>query len=762
MRLMKRLLLLLLALVGLSALALVTAGPLLIDRESMARRLEAAVMADSDLIDSGWTLHLGAISDLRLLPHPRVEMQSIRLTYPVAPEATQQEAEQPAGALSIERLAIEGRVLPLLQGRLELASIRVQGLALNRPLNGSPGHLPHDAQHGAGASSARHATEPATKPVEAGTSADLGPVLLPWWQSRAQRLDITADHVTLHYPADQPGPAWSLSQRDGDSFSRGGTARVDARLHLTGDNPRVNATLTLESDADVVGAAGTERLRLRGLRLQGEDVAFGAARPLPLELTGELDYLLATGRTEGLHLRLASGALRLRLRDLAEEAPGTTPMQRRMQLEGLDLRAWLAEAGRALPGSDQTLRCVAGDGLIALTPDGLTLSRLRLSVDGIPVAGAARLGSGRRPGTELALSTHGGGVDLTPYLASRPASAPDLEQNPEQNPDPGPTGDLACDPVLDDPAAWPALPQPEPGTDLRLTLAAGQLHLSALDYQDLSVDARVGGGVARAQIAVGAFYAGTLRAELERPLGQNQNQGRNAIAAPGSTTALRGLASEVDLGRLLEALRADAEGTPQSTPQIKPQITGTAEIRADLTATGHDAAAMRETLAGNVAVSLRDSRVAGLELDELLIRAGVDPVEARGMARLSTLTATAQGRDGVFLSDDILGHSPLLRVQGSGRFEVPTDRLQLDLEAELVQSPQGPDLRGLEGIRVPISARGDWRQPAWRMELGPALGEAAQRLLQQQLEDNRDALKALEERTGIQGLEQGLRGLLGL
>jgi hypothetical protein len=99
----------------------------------------------------------------------------------------------------------------------------------------------------------------------------------------------------------------------------------------------------------------------------------------------------------------------------------------------------------------------------------------------------------------------------------------------------------------------------------------------------------------------------------------------------------------------------------------------------------------------------------------------------------------------------------MLRVSGQGQFDVPAETLDLDLQAVFVDPPDGRGPRGLGGIRVPLRVVGDWQQPAWQPDLGPALREGARRLLDR----NRDALKQLEERTGLKGLEQGLRGLLG-
>jgi hypothetical protein len=63
---------------------------------------------------------------------------------------------------------------------------------------------------------------------------------------------------------------------------------------------------------------------------------------------------------------------------------------------------------------------------------------------------------------------------------------------------------------------------------------------------------------------------------------------------------------------------------------------------------------------------------------------------------------------------------------------------------------------------VPIRVAGPVAAPKVDAELGPAVTEAARRAARRHLDKDGNVLKQLEEATGVQGLEQGLRDLFGL
>jgi AsmA protein len=712
----------LLLLPALLLLLLAGTAPLLIDREALARRIEAAVLEAA-----GQTIHVGGIPTLRLLPHPLVELGPVRLALP---------ADSAPSSTSAQRISLQARALPLLRGRLELASVQLDGLTV----------LPrHD-----GGEAARQAL-----------NEDNGGIVTParsaWARLPLQGVGLRAEQVVLRYPTGERGIAWSLLEPDAGVVSPGGTARLDAVIGVDGKAPTLQGELSLSAGVEpqlaplarpvgrpsqTLSGGGLSGVRIHGLRLQGSGLSIGDGRDVPLLLEADLDYVLEPRRWQMERLAVASGPLRMTLRSVGVAAPDVLSAPIQFRLYGVDLRDWIDSHGYGpVRGLSDTLRCVAAEGMASLAADGLTLSRVALYLDGAEIVGGARLVMVPVPAVDLALAVDR--IDLDPYLADVPAaqSAPRSAPAPELAAD-APADSTAapsCDPRPAGLGDWPVPPEQDQNADLQLRFTANWLRIGGLDYQGVFVDARGEQDILAADIDVVDFYAGTLGARLERDL-------RHA-GAPRNT--LRGHATSVDAGRLLTDLIGNAP------------ISGTADVTAELAGSGADAPAIRRDLSGALSLAVRDGRLSGLDIDELLAAAGAAPAAGQSAAQFSTLTATASGSGGVFQSNDIAGRSPMLHLNGGGRFDAVAETLDLDLDAELLEPPQGGGLSALAGIHVPMRVTGTWQQPSWQADVGPALREAARRLLDQQLDRHRDTLKALEDRTGIKGLEQGLKGLFG-
>lgn len=710
-------------------LLLAVAAPWFVDREDLARRIEAAAFDAT-----GQTIHIDGIPRLRLLPRPLVEMGPVR------------QAAQSASAESVtraERILVRVRPLPMLIGRLELASLRIDGLRIPRLQPGS-------ASAGGFASQSRDAREP-----------DVPSAALPVWTRLPMRaVGVYAEQVLLDYPAGEGGIAWSLLRPDAGITSLGGMARLDAVIDVDAEAPSLQAELHLSAGIEPWRARTIEPpaappvdnakvstqmppqaapvIGIRGLRLTASGLRLGEGHELPLQLDSDLDYLPEQGRVRLSRLVVASGSMRMTLRGAdSSTAPNGLPAPLHFQLHEVDLRAWLDTNGFGpVRGLSSTFRCVAAEGMAALAADSLTLSRVSLHLDGAEIVGGARLTAAPVPALDLALAVDS--IDLDPYLAAADVTGGTADLHA----DAAAAVALAphCEPAPAERTDWPRLPEHDDETSLQANLGAQLLRIGALDYRGVFVDALAEQGILSADIDVADFYAGSLAARLERDL-------RDA-AAPRNT--LRGHATGVDAGRLLPHLIGKAP------------ITGIADVTAELAGSGADGLSIRRDLSGTLSLAIRDGRLTGLDIDELLAAAGAAPAEGQSVAQFSTLTATAAGTGGVFQSKDIAGRSPMLHLNGGGRFDAVAETLDLDLDAELVEPPQGGSLSALAGIRVPIRVTGSWQQPAWQADAGPALREAARRLLDQQLDRHRDSLKELEERTGIKGLEQGLKGLFGL
>jgi AsmA protein len=316
----------------------------------------------------------------------------------------------------------------------------------------------------------------------------------------------------------------------------------------------------------------------------------------------------------------------------------------------------------------------------------------------------------------------------------------------------------------------------QPGT-LVLGLGAGVIEAGGLRYRAVKLSGAMDERGLRLD-GVADFYDGGLDGSLT--IGRSANaslpaERAHGIADGGLSVTAR--AQAVNLGDLLVDLR---RGTPSSMPEPEPgpgpaPVTGVAEIEIALQtpalawpvpgAQALEADSILKTLGGRATLAVRDGSVTMVDLGQLLIGTlgalGASAEDRAQLTRFRVLSLSADGDQGRFRSQDIRLRSALLEVDGSGLLDLPGEQLALDLTAVLVDPPSGRGIKELEGIPIRIRARGDWANPRWEVDAEEALKEAARRSLQEE----GGLLDELEERTGIDGLGEGLRqilpGLLG-
>lgn len=676
-------------------LGLSAASPMLFKRFGIAQSIEAAVFDAT-----GHRLQIRNEPRLRLLPDLLPDL--LVELGPLTIEA-EQDGHPPLAQAALLRVRIAG--LPLLTGRAELLGVTLDGVQMSARSGHTVGDLDREKAQSVETPPAPYARQPL----------------------------IGNAHLQLRYP--NGGTSWSLFSLGDGPIQTGSAGQLDAVIELAGAEPTLQGTLRL--GAAIEPSPDLTMLRIAGLQLRGSDLAVGEGRKLALALDADIDYRFDDHSWRIDDLVLTSGTLHLD-GDLA-----LTPSEHArvisggFEIAGFDLRAWMQDHGFG-PGRGllSTLRCTAARGRFALDGNDLLLEPVVLRIDETHAVGALAARFGPMPTLALALALDG--IDLDRYRAPEPAG----DQN-RALPAPDPASDAIassmfradCSLSADGTIAAVDLPVLPAQAELVAHIEAGMLQVDRLRYGQVAVEIQGEDALVGADVEVADFYGGQLAARLDR----------DARIADAPRQTLRGRVADIDVAALL----TDLQGTAP--------ISGIGNISAELAGSGLDAAALKADLSGTVTVDVRDGRLLGLDLAPLVTAAGGDAADAVAAAEFSTLSATATGSDGQFLSHDIDARSPMLRVSGQGRFDVPKETLDLDLEAVFVDQPEGRGARGLGGIRVPVRVVGDWQQPAWRPDLGPALREGARRLLDR----NRDALKQLEERTGIEGLEQGLRGLLG-
>lgn len=521
-------------------------------------------------------------------------------------------------------------------------------------------------------------------------------------------------------------------------LASGQDGRIEGRFRLAA--ARWPAAVFGTFAAELSLPAPPSRVLLQPLRVHLASAP--ALRAPPIDATATVTLALASGRVLIDDLRLSAGALEVLGNAKLTSAPEGAALVGRFRVPFFDLRAWLSEAfGLALPGDDGTWRQTALAFALHQRGSTLALDALELSVDAMRAHAWARLDLAAIPGAlptgRVAVSLDR--LALDPYLPAFAAPA-------------GASDAAAGSAAAAAPASLPPIGAvPKRPDALVLRLGAHLIEIGGLRYRAVSLDASADQR-ALALEGTADLYSGALQASLRAP----------GPGASASALQLDASAQGVDLGALLADLR-QVSGAPAP-------VSGTAGIVLSLQApVGSLAAlepdALREMLGGEVSLAVRDGRLTLVDLRQLLMGSlgalGASREDLEQLTQFRALSLSATGARGRFRSDDIQLRSPFLEVDGGGVLELPREQLALDLTALLVNPPQGRGLKELEGIPIPIRARGDWADPRWEVDAEQVLRQAARRSLQ----EDSGLFDQLEERTGIEGLGDGLRqilpGLLG-
>lgn len=446
--------------------------------------------------------------------------------------------------------------------------------------------------------------------------------------------------------------------------------------------------------------------RVRGSPLEGDLKTSG-----PTALTGTLKTGTPIGDLKA--LRLPDLVLVARGRNGPHEIDGTLkgalvlqPERAALQLQGLDLQARLID-----PGLQPLVLALQGQA-------GGTAEALRWALKGslndnrLQADGELRL-AGKSP--YLTTTARFDRLDLNRMLApaaaapAAPASAPEAAA----------------------PAATPIVLEGLRALDGVFTVAAGELKFRQYRIAEARLDTTLAGGTLRVNRLAGRAWGGQI-------------EGRGSADANGSRIALALTASGVDVNALLR----DVAG--------KDLLEGRGRVTAELRGQGQTLGALRSSLAGQVAVQLRDGAVKGINLAKTFRQAkaalsmkqdAATQTLATEKTDFSELNVSARVEGGVARSDDLDLKSPFLRVGGAGQFDIGRGQVDYTARATVVAAPQGQDASGmaaLKGVTVPVRLTGPFEAIDWKIQWSGVAAAAAQNKVKEKVQQKLgDKLKGL-------------------
>ncbi len=285
-----------------------------------------------------------------------------------------------------------------------------------------------------------------------------------------------------------------------------------------------------------------------------------------------------------------------------------------------------------------------------------------------------------------------------------------------------------------EPAPAPQIEQPidfSPIKNLNLagSLGIDELIASNVKVQNLRMDVKAGGGRLEVNPLSGNLYQGNAR-------------GTASVNANSNQLAIRQKLSGVSIGPLLrDALKQDL-------------LEGRGDVALNVTATGNTESAIKKSLNGSAALSLRDGAIKGINLAQSLrnakamISGGTRDSEQAAAAGektdFSDLSASFVIRDGVAHNDDLLVKSPFLRLTGAGDINIAQGNLNYLAKAAVVATSSGQggkELGDLKGLSVPLRVSGPFAALKYKLEFGSAFSDSAKQQFEEKKEELKDRLE---------------------
>ena len=529
-----------------------------------------------------------------------------------------------------------------------------------------------------------------------------------------------------------------------------------------GDGPAVPVTELKLGDIRIVDgtvtytdAAGGTTERIEGInlsvslpdlqsRLAAEGSLTYKGRAIAVDLAAEQPLQLVQGGSSPVTLTTDSELLDL---DFAGTvAAGAAPTaQGTVELAVASIRelaAWLAEP---IAFAGKGLRELRIAGQLQASPAQVAFSGATIALDDIEATGELTADlTGTLPKVTGRLDV--GALDLNPYLpaaASEPGAAGAAGAG--QGAGGAPAGEEGWS---DEPIALPAIGGAE--VDFELTVAS--LVYQQLEFGRTVLGLTLKGNRLAAELKEFAAYGGRGSGLVRITLRDGTPVIRERFSLEG-LQALPFLKAAAGFDRVEGTVRAkiEAETRGATQRQLVQNLNGKGNVRfADGAIVGINLAAMMRNLAG----------------------AFLDP-EA-GEARktdFAELGGSFTITDGVLRNDSLRLQAPTLRIEGSGRVDLPARTLNYRLEPKLAQTLEGQGgKREAAGLLVPVTITGPWDDPT----IAPDLSDIARRALEdpealkeqiEQLGDQgkalKDALKGVDKNQGRDALIQGLGQALG-
>ena len=605
-------------------------------------------------------------------------------------------SEQPF--LSFKHAAVRARLLPLLQKRLEVGRVEVDGLEL---------HLAKNTQgkgnwEGFGRSDGGAGAVPAAGAGAPGSAlrSIAGIAGIQLTNARVSYQDITVANLNVETGSFVAKGVVPVSVRFDVDRSLAEHASVDVRLDVSID-------------------LGAQRVRVAALNLNSVLTLAEGERPLRIAVsTPSIDVDLAAQTVSAPAIAVTAAGARLSGSDVhAAAVGGIVRVTGAATLAPLVVRELLPRLGMSAPATrdPRALSLVSASSDFAYGENALRFDKLRVTVDDTHVQGDVALANlaltdlGRHAVTfDLSVDR----IDLDRYLA--PAGQAGAPRAAADQRGAGRAAGAAPSVV----PSVAASAEPSQPVQVSGTLAVGAVHAAPLDLSNVKATVATHDNVMHVfpvtALIDGGRYSGDIT--LDR---------RTATPVLSLDEHLSG----VDVGKLSAARSKTVH------------VTGRGNVNLKATGRGAGADALMKTLNGHFDAEVTDGAVEGIDLGyelgraEALIRRQDMPAAPNSKRTpFAAFRMSAQIANGIATTRDLVVSSPVLKVTGQGSTNLAAKTLDFALLADTLR------MAGDTPIQIPVKVTGNIADPTVR----PDVEALAKSQLRQKLKDVlQDKLKGL-------------------
>lgn len=604
---------------------------------------------------------------------------------------------------SVKKAAIRVKLMPLLDKKLEVDAVELDGVALNL------------ARKANGTSNWDDLTKSGKNVASEDRDEDKGGD-----QSRVGIESyaiggININDASISWSDAQSGQNYQISDFNlkSGAITPGRPVGLDMGMVLRSKDPQVEARVGLGGTIELDQT--NKQLNVRDLKLTLD--AEGAALP-----TGKLKADLATilllaldGRAFALlDMKLQSGELNL-TGDLkgAKLNSATPQFSGKIAVAEFNPRDWMVSQGMEPPSmaDPKALSRFAANINLVSSGKSTKLNKLVMQLDDTKIDGSAAI-QGKAASFKLKMNA----IDLDRYLpagSSKSNAGSGKATSTKSSAKAQPEKLFPLDTIR--------------ALNMNGSVNIGQLKVNNIQAKKVQLTLKAKNGVLETKQTIGALLGGSYSSSV-------------GINASGKTPKLKysSKLSNIKLQALMQQLSGED------------RLSGVGNFSSNLTASGNTVNAIKRTLNGKLNFNLLKGAIKGINLAAELrkakaLLAGKSAPKEKGPVQtdFSQIKGSGVITKGVLRNKDLQAFSPFLRVTGSGMVNLVKERLDYTAKIFVVETSKGQgghSLAGLEELErkkigVPVRFTGPLASPKWKVKWQEVLLESQKEELKSKLEE---------------------------